>query len=960
MRIVKKILVISLVALLVGALGCAIYYLISTASASLDASALRPVQNCVSVYDENDHLIAECSASGANGTAYEDLSADTVHAFVSAEDKHFFSHGGLDYKRMAKALWRNVTSLSFKEGASTISQQLVKNTQLSPEKTIDRKLKEIKLTRQLERRYSKEEILEMYLNTIYFGHNCYGIESAARFYFDCQPEDLTLAQSATLAGMVRSPNNYSPFKQPEKCRSRRNYVLKVMESEGYISESQRLQAEGEELPEKENNRQGFAESYLDAVFSDAEEYIGENAYGGLKIYTYLDTDLQKKLESLSAMSTTDKSFCVIGNAERGVKAFYSTVGNASRLPASAIKPLLVYAPALEENIISPASPVLDESTDFGGYSPRNFDGEYHGYVSAREALAKSYNIPAVKILNALGTEKGAKYLEKMGLSLDRDDLSLALALGGMKNGYPLLDLTAAYTTFPCGGIYASPSFIRKITDKDGKTVRQRTNDERRVFGEDTTTLINDMLADAVTEGTARKLKSAADGFELCAKTGTGGTEAGNTDAYCISYTSISTVGVWLGNADNSPMEKISGGGLPANINGEIVKHLNAESTPPDLKKSADVVDCVLDKNEYEKNHKLVLCDPNAPVQEKTLHDFFKKSALPREQSDYFSRPSLPSPSVFVENNSICIVLCQAEYYTIIINRESVDGFQTVYQGKCPDKFTDTDVEPGKSYVYSVTPYYNQFVGKTIILPRVCLTRDSSTSSAARSFVVATPSSPRIAGKRASAPILCQAEYASKSFVLPCFCPSTASKSRKIETIHDNFYKTKDCATENEKQNETGKNMRVKTHFPFQLKQYLFLFQDKILSEKGSSHRQTLFMQKAKDSDEKEKDGYIPREWWRNRRRENYECLSVSKKHDRQENSDDRSDCSAIIFRTSLRSNPMHGYSDQYFLKNFSVPSVKNAVCAPCAIDDRYKNCCAIDWMKIIFPFVRRPFPLPLT
>lgn len=959
MRIVKKILVIFLVALLVGALGCAIYYLISTASASLDASALRPVQNCVSVYDENDHLIAECSASGANGTAYEDLSADTVHAFVSAEDKHFFSHGGLDYKRMAKALWRNVTSLSFKEGASTISQQLVKNTQLSPEKTIDRKLKEIKLTRQLERRYSKEEILEMYLNTIYFGHNCYGIESAARFYFDCQPEDLTLAQSATLAGMVRSPNNYSPFKQPEKCRSRRNYVLKVMESEGYISESQRLQAEAEELPEKENNRQGFAESYLDAVFSEAEEYIGENAYGGLKIYTYLDTDLQKKLESLSAMSTTDKSFCVIDNAERGVKAFYSTVGNASRLPASAIKPLLVYAPALEENIISPASPVLDECTDFGGYSPRNFDGEYHGYVSAREALAKSYNIPAVKILNALGTKKGAKYLEKMGLSTDRDDLSLALALGGMKNGYPLLDLTAAYTTFPCGGVYVSPSFIRKITDKDGKTVRQRTNDERRVFGEDTTTLINDMLADAVTEGTARKLKNAANGFELCAKTGTGGTEAGNTDAYCISYTSLHTIGVWLGNADNSPMEKISGGGLPANINGEIVKHLNAESTPPDLKKSADVVDCVLDKNEYEKNHKLVLCDPNAPVQEKTLHDFFKKSALPREQSDYFSRPSLPSPSVFVENNSICIVLCQAEYYTIIINRESVDGFQTVYQGKCPDKFTDTDVKPGKSYVYSVTPYYNQFVGKTIILPRVCLTTDSSTSSADRSFVVATPSSHQIAGKRAPASILCQAEYASKSFVLPCFCPLTASKSRKIETINDNFYKTKDCVTEEEKQNETGKNMLVKTHFPFQSKQYLFLFQDNMQSESGASRAQTLSMQKAKGSDEKEEGG-IPREWWRDRRRENYECLSVSNKHDRQENSDDRSDCLGMIFRTSLRSNPMHGYSDQHFLKNFSVPFAQNAVFPSCAVDDRYKNCRAIDWMKIIFPFVRRPFPLPLT
>lgn len=732
MRILKKVFAIALAAVLAAALGGLVYYLLATASASLDPSALRPVQNNVSVYDGDGGLIAECSASGDNGAAYSDLTQNTVEAFLAAEDKRFFSHKGLDYRRMAKALWRNVTTLSFKEGASTISQQLVKNTQLSPEKTIARKLKEIKLTRQLEKRYSKEEILEMYLNTIYFGHNCYGIKSAARFYFDRDVEELTLAQAATLAGMVKSPNNYSPFKHPENCLARRDHILSVMREEGYIDESERREAAAEALPAEGHSRLGFAESYLSRVFSEAEEYIGANAYGGLKIYTYLDGGLQKTLEELSAMSETDKSFCVIDNAGHGVKAFFSTIGNAPRLPASAIKPLAVYAPALEENLISPATPVLDEKTDFGGYSPRNFDGEYHGYVSARQALAKSYNVPAVKILNALGTEKAAAYLEKLGLHTERDDLSLALALGGMKKGYSLQELTQAYSAFACGGTYAPAAFVRKITDGNGKTVYERQTKEKRVFGEDTATLLNDMLAGAVTDGTARKLKSVSAGYELCAKTGTGGSGAGNTDAYCISYTSHDTVGVWLGNADNAPMEKITGGGLPANVNAKILEYLYTDAPPADLARSADVVDCALDKTEYEQNHKLVLCDPNAPIQEKTVHDLFKKSARPREQSYRFSRPALEKISAVVQNDGICIVLCQTEYYSIVINRESCDGFTTVYCGKCPKDFLDTDVEEGQSYLYSVTPYYNEFVGKTVELPKLLYTKRNVPDKISRS------------------------------------------------------------------------------------------------------------------------------------------------------------------------------------------------------------------------------------
>ena len=920
MKTIKKILLFPPLALLTGALGCAVWYLIATAHVSLDASALQPVQNCVFVYDRDNALIAECSPSGEDRTAFCSLPRDTVNAFIAAEDKHFFTHGGLDYKRMAKALWRNITSLSFREGASTISQQLVKNTQLSPEKTIGRKLREIKLTRQLEKRYSKEEILEMYLNTIYFGHNCYGIGSAAGFYFDCRPEDLSLAQSATLAGMVRSPNNYSPFKQPEKCRARRDRVLSAMESEGFITATQRRQAQAQALPERANRQSGAFQSYLDMVFSEAEEYIDENAYGGLKIYTCLDRELQKTLEKLSAVGDTDKSFCVIGNAEREVKAFCSTVGNASRLPASVIKPLLVYAPALEEDIISPATPIRDEETNFGGYSPRNSDGKYHGYVSAREALAKSYNVPAVRILNALGTEKAVRYTEKAGLPIEKDDLSLALALGGMKKGYPLLDLTAAYTVFARGGVYAPPSFIRRITDKNGNDLPLRAKNERRVFGEDTTTLINDMLSDVVQKGTARKLKNAAGGAELCAKTGTGGTDGGNTDAYCISYTSLDTVGVWLGNADGSPMKNISGGGLPANINGEIVRYLCARNSPPALPKSPGVADCILDKNEYEKNHKLVLCDPNAPVQEKTLHDLFKKSAVPAVQSDRFSRPSLPAPSVFVENNHICIVLCQTDYYTIVINREGNDGFRTVYRGKCIDKFIDKEAKSGESYVYSVTPYYEHFVGKTIILPRVRLPETSADPPSQENFI---PKRNDCINSGIS-PLLCQTKYTSNRDKSPCLSVKRAK------------YGKKKAMSQNRTSLVGGMNLskrQISTKFSKNF--------SKNFNEDFSKDVRKDFQKEFAES-----KTIPPLFLISNPTSDRAETIRPAQKN-------------AVPDRTISKATCPACASDKKAFSEFTeTKDARRARRNFCAFCGETTEC--IDWMKIFFPFVKKPFPLPLT
>jgi membrane carboxypeptidase/penicillin-binding protein PbpC len=207
---------------------------------------------------------------------------------------------------------------------------------------------------------------------------------------------------------------------------------------------------------------------------------------------------------------------------------------------------------------------------------------------------------------------------------------------------------------------------------------------------------------------------------VCAKTGTCGSLTGNTDAYCLSYTSRDVIGVWLGYADNREMESISGGGLPANLNTEIQKYLYEKETPPSLARSDKVKECLLDKIEYENNHRMILCDDNAPIVQKTLKEIFKTTNAPAEKSTYFSRPRLARCAISVANGAVTLELCQAEYLSIIVNRQGNDGFVTVYQGKAVSSLCDDSAITGEKYTYSVTPYYEKFVGETVILPTVMI------------------------------------------------------------------------------------------------------------------------------------------------------------------------------------------------------------------------------------------------
>lgn len=722
MKILRRVFLILLLLLLVAITIALGYYYVVTKDFSLQPEKLVFNEKNVVLYDGIGQEIKNTSASFSKQTVCaQDIPNHVKQAFIDTEDKRFYKHSGFDVKRIFGASWQNVKSRSFKEGASTISQQLIKNTHLSQEKTIKRKLQEWKLTRQLEKKYSKEQILEKYLNTIYFGHSCFGIKAAAEFYFGKSVSQLTLSDGAILAALVKSPNNYSPFRNPENCAKRKETVLNLMFTNGSITAQEKNEALCEALPKptKEKQNTGYLHFVFDEFSAIAEEK-GFKVGGKIEIRTFLDQELQNELENLRQSEIScDKAFFVFDNETKGFKGALSTIGNARRLPGSLIKPLLVYAPALEENVLSPATPILDEKINYNGYSPTNYDGQFHGYVSMRECVEKSLNVPAVKTLETLGIQKASAYMQKLGLPINDADKSLALALGGMQRGYSLQDVTNAYSTLACKGIYEKGSFIQSITVNEKQVYKKETK-KISVFSEESAYLMTDVLKSTTQNGTAKKLRGLT--FDIAAKTGTVGTSKGNTDAYALSYTTKDCVSVWLGNANNSKIE-YTGGGMPCNLLLKINEYLSEKyfekntSIPP-FPQPKNVVEIKLDRPQYYATHTLTLADDIAPPQH-TFLELFKKSAIPLNKSTSFTNPTIIPPTLSLSGNNVTITFDKSTptYYTYKIDRYDYATHTTIYEGNYIPKFTDC-IKDGKRYVYTVTPLYNNRMGTPISLPSI--------------------------------------------------------------------------------------------------------------------------------------------------------------------------------------------------------------------------------------------------
>ena len=702
-------------------------FFIMTAGLKIDEEKLVNVENGYEYYDSCGELFAE-EYAGNSVTSGDKIPDHVKNAFIAIEDKRFYNHKGIDFKAVLRSVVNNVKNRSFKEGGSTITQQLVKNTHLSGEKTFKRKISEMRLALELEKKYDKKEILEKYLNTIYFGCGAYGIADASKTYFEKSPEELSVNEAAVLAAVVKAPSQYSPVTHRDKCETRKNLVLKEMLAQNYIEKSEYEKCLGSFPTIKIENLQKndfYDYSYLvkNEISSLSEDenfsYYGKKR----KIYTSLEKENQQILET--AIKNGDdncEKTTVLLSRDGKIAAYASTTYEQKRQAGSVLKPLLVYAPAIETGTVYGISPILDEKTDFGGYTPSNYNDKYGGYISVKESLARSSNVCATKILNYTGIEHSKKYLAKTNIELTENDNSLCIALGCTENGVFLKDLAAVYAAFTNKGVYNSPT---TLASKNSITFPAKNTTESKIFSEGTCDVLNDMLRYTVTNGTAKKLSFL--NFPVYAKTGTVGTKNGNTDAYCISYTSEYVLGVWCGNKNGDYMNNsVSGGTLPAETASEIWSQIYKNGTPKEIAKSSESVELNVDKISYDKDKTVILADDNAP-ERFVLRGLFAKNNLPVLKSERFSHPRIEKCVLSVNNSEICIQLCLTELCGADIYRTDEGGKkELVYAIKeAGDKevcFIDDSVTKGKVYSYSVVPYYKKdakiFYGEGTLIGKI--------------------------------------------------------------------------------------------------------------------------------------------------------------------------------------------------------------------------------------------------
>ena len=573
-----------------------------------DSNKLNKVYTNLTVLDESGQSLNQAMYyNNIKQIPLQALPIYTPKAFVAVEDKRFFSHSGIDLKRVCGAILHNLKSKSFKEGASTISQQLIKNTHLDNQKTIERKVNEMMLALELEKSYTKEQILEIYLNTIYFGRNAYGIENASNVYFDKSACDLTLSESAILAGMIKAPNTYAPDKNIDKCQNRRDLVLDLMFEQGQISQNECKNAKSEpiafvkqkQLPEK---------TYMFYALKEACKILnmteGQLLNSSYTIETFCNQRLQKQVAEIGRKDATiDKNgkladiSCVLTNNTGEVIACYMRGDDANKVgqPGSTFKPIAVYTPALNEKLITQASPVLDEPTDFNGYSPKNASG-YLGWTTIKQSVSKSLNIPSVKVLNSLTVATAEKYLQKLGISGGQD---LSLALGNVVGGVTPLQLAKCYATLANNGVANETKFIKRIVGPKG-VIFEANSPIKQVYNTTASFLMTDMLLDVVNNGTARNLQK---NYQIAAKTGTVGDKSGNSDAIVAGYTTQHTFVVWYrGEFDNT----MCGSNAPCKLASQLLDSVYRDKQPTNFAPPQGVVRLKVDKNSLEKDQQLII------------------------------------------------------------------------------------------------------------------------------------------------------------------------------------------------------------------------------------------------------------------------------------------------------------------------------------------------------------------
>ena len=527
-----------------------------------------------SVHDEANREVVDLN----------EISPNIKRAVLAIEDSYYYSHSGINPSGIARAFLANVSAGTTVQGGSTVTMQLVKNLFLSPERTISRKLVEVVLAMRIEQIFEKNEIFELYLNQVYWGHNTYGVETAAQSYFNKSAKDLTLAESAMMAGLIQAPESFSPFLDYEEAKLRQAIVLKRMRDLNWIT------AEEQEAAKKQPIRLGEITSFrssqapyvTEAVMKELTDQFGEEsmAKGGMRIQTTIDLDMQKTAEDVvsdsyyryfgSGAYADQIALVAIDPRTHFVKALVGGVDHESsqfnravqsrRQPGSAFKPFVYYA-AFASGKYTPNSAINDSAVTypdgFGYYSPKNYDSTFMGSIPLRKALETSRNIPAVKLGQAVGINRVVEIARTLGIKSPMDPV-ISLPLGAVD--LTPMELAGAYATFANYGWHSDPTLIMQVTDSNGNIILDNTPKPQLVLDPWASAALTDVLQGVISQGTATNAKI---GRPAAGKTGTTDSQR---DVWFVGYVPQLATAVWVGNDDYRPMGKgATGGGYAAPV-----------------------------------------------------------------------------------------------------------------------------------------------------------------------------------------------------------------------------------------------------------------------------------------------------------------------------------------------------------------------------------------------------------
>ncbi|MCL1964264.1 MAG: PBP1A family penicillin-binding protein [Firmicutes bacterium] len=719
---------------------------------SLNITKLTRLSQTSRMYDRNGALIT--TLQGRENRTVIRLSQvpeEVQNAFVAAEDLRFYNHHGFDLVRIFGSILANLRSRTYSEGASTITQQLVKLTHLSEAKTLARKGEELYLAIQLESRYTKREILEMYLNTVYFGEGAYGLQAAAELYFGKNAAELTVAEGAALAATIKAPSAYGLTTGPETNKTRRDYILHTMIDNGFLSAEAGEAAMGEEIALAAIKPRVLVHGwFVDAALKEAQDILGITADellgGGYYIETTMDPGLQTIAENLFAdaknfpANAADGTLCqgamavadihdggmlaLVGGREYKTMRGFNRATDMRRSPGSSIKPLAVYAPALEKGYTT-ASVLWDERRVFsGGYNPRNSGDHYYGAVTARRALALSMNVATVQLMQEIGVGTSTSFLRKAGVALTNTDANLSLALGSMTQGVTPAEMAASYAMFGNQGVYNPPYTVARVFAPDGGKVYEHKAASRTAMSPQNSYLITSMLQSVTNWGTGAKLS--ATGLNVAGKTGTNSLVgiSGNRDAWMDAYTSDFALACWMGfdatDANHRLPSRVTGGDAPAAMATAFFRAAYRDRAKPSFKVPSGLVWLTIDTAATTANGSPMLAGSYTPSNYK-LSEVFLESNRPWQTSSMWQTPRALSYFYIDYESSghpkLVFGASDSANYRVERVKDGRSMVITELYGSAGQTLTYTDwtAVAGEWYTYRVTPVHAGMLDSGVLL-----------------------------------------------------------------------------------------------------------------------------------------------------------------------------------------------------------------------------------------------------